>query len=417
MSEAEARVYPLVGLDISASLATALSTRKPRIACRAFKDLNLLILRLVNAPTIAFLKESLGVMSPRIRDMCLSILRNVPDLNRENAFRSHHGTDSWFRPVARLLHQSLCETFGQYLGTDRPTSKLEELARIICINTSRPFSDDESDTEKWIGQFSEENLRWESLGLLSVFWNFAPRSDGAVAWSKCSAEFDVGFLISRENLRLCLELCKEFSAANSIMLCMSQRCTVVNSMFAGDAHLLGWRLHAEAMSLVTFLGLHAVEDTDQHQGSLASEIKKRQFSYLYTMDMVVVAFTGRPPLISRRFASTPLPLDISDEDLFSKEGFAKAVERLDEKGWNTDGIIHISSRIRARTLIAIIREELFEIALSHKPTASIDVLLYVNRSEAMMLRFTFIINIDTVNSEPENYKRSLISLPGYNTIH
>ncbi|KAK6953645.1 hypothetical protein Daesc_005950 [Daldinia eschscholtzii] len=311
-------------------------------------------------------------MSVRVRDMALAVLRNVPEPTQGSAMRFKPGSDGWIRSIAERVSRSFYEAFGDHFGPgNRPAAKLEELARVICANTSRPFSDEESDPDKWFGQFSGKNIRWEAIGILSVFWEFVPGSNTEFWRGKRSAEFDRGFRISRETMRLCLDLSKEFSPGNSMMLCLSQRCTVTDSMFVGDADLVVWRAHAETIALLTFLGFHAVEERDQREASLATEIKKRFFHHLFTMDMVVVSFTGRPPLISSRYSSTPLPLDISTEDLFSDhDTFMKAVSRLDEKGWNTDGEIYPSTNIRARAIIAIIREEIFKIALDHRQNVS-----------------------------------------------
>ncbi|KAI8958016.1 hypothetical protein F5Y11DRAFT_337548 [Daldinia sp. FL1419] len=304
-------------------------------------------------------------MSVRVRDMALTVLRNVPDPIQGSALRFKPGGDSWIRTIAERVVKSLYKAWGDYFSAgNRPTARLEELARIICANTLRPFSDEETDPGKWFSQFSGKNIRWELIGILSVFWEFVPGSSTEFWKGKRSAEFDRGFRIARENMHLSLDLCKEFSAGNSMMLCLSQRCTVIDSMSVGDADLVVWRTHAESISLLTFLGFHVVEDTGRYQASLSTEIKKRFFHHMFTMAMVVVSFTGRPPLISSRFSSTPLPLDISNEELFSDhETFMKAVSRLDEKGWNTDGAIYPSTSIRGRAIIASIREEIFRIVL------------------------------------------------------
>ncbi|KAI1372132.1 hypothetical protein F4677DRAFT_456785 [Hypoxylon crocopeplum] len=349
------------------------------------------------------IESSQDIMSPRVREMCLTVLRNVPEPAIGRALLFKHGNDGWIRPAALQVVKSMYDMFGRYFGRDRNERQLEELARTLCINTTRPFSDGESDPERWISQFSGENLRWEFVGILSVFWDFVPGSETAVWKGKRSAEFDRSFRTARENLRLCLELCKEFSNGNSLMLYLSQRCTVVHSMFVGDANLLVWRSHAESISLLTFLGFHVAEERDRQQSSVCSEIKKRLFHHMYTMAMVVVSFTGRPPLLGSRFASTPLPLDISDETLFSDhDTFLKAVDRLDEKGWNTDGMIYASTRIRARAILAAIREELFEIALGKDHVASIDTLLQFRARELQAVsEFPACIQFDPLDLEDQ----------------
>lgn len=89
-------------------------------------------------------------------------------------------------------------------------------------------------------------------------------------------------------------------------------------------------------------------------------------------------FTGRPPLLSHRYASTPLPLDIEDEVLTAdEETIERAVARLDKKGWNTSNELYPATVLRARFMFALIRDELLEIALGSVRNSPIERLLYV----------------------------------------
>ncbi|KAI1082156.1 hypothetical protein F5B20DRAFT_532246 [Whalleya microplaca] len=323
-----------------------------------------------------------GSMSNRILDMCLTVLRSIPDPTKPEAL-TYIGPSglSFMYSVARVILLSLHETFGQYFGATHHTHNLEDLARTLCINTARPLSDNELDSDSWMNQFTGPNTRWESLGVLFTFWDFAggpkclqrggsPANRGRGSWA------------SKESLKLCLDLCKELSPGNSLMLYLNQRYTIVESMSVGDANLSTWRYHAETVALLTFLGFHVPEEGSTYQPTFSSELKRRFFYHMYTMGMVIVSFTGRPPLISRRFISPPLPLDISDEDLLSSsETFKKAIKRLDDKGWNTDGVVHSCTHLRARAMIASIREEIFEIALSSAQIASVGTLLGLRARE------------------------------------
>ena len=98
--------------------------------------------------------------------------------------------------------------------------------------------------------------------------------------------------------------------------------------------------------------------------------------------MSVCSFTGRPPLLCRRYTTTPLPLDISDEVLFSGEvTLAKALDCVDSNGWDRKGEFHCTTFIRARAQIAFIREEIFEVALGRHMVAPIEALMYAVLSE------------------------------------
>ena len=70
-------------------------------------------------------------------------------------------------------------------------------------------------------------------------------------------------------------------------------------------------------------------------------------------------------MLSNKFAVCELPLDLSDEDLWS-EGpqLQNALQRLDNHGWNLDKSFRESSLTRARLLIAVIRDEILELSLN-----------------------------------------------------
>lgn len=125
-----------------------------------------------------------------------------------------------------------------------------------------------------------------------------------------------------------------------------------------------WSAHGAAVTMLTYLGLHVLENEPSYTPSLCSENKRRLVAQIFASDTLGSAFTGRPPLLSRRYFSTPLPLDIRDEDFIDNDTLMNAVRALDDRGWNTDGGMYPTTVIRARCMTAFVRDELFEIALS-----------------------------------------------------
>ena len=75
----------------------------------------------------------------------------------------------------------------------------------------------------------------------------------------------------------------------------------------------------------------------------------------------------------KRYASTPLPLDISDAELFGD--VPAAPEKIKENGWRTDDTVHVSTVLRARTMIASVAEDLLGIALQSPDIDATDELL------------------------------------------
>lgn len=124
-----------------------------------------------------------------------------------------------------------------------------------------------------------------------------------------------------------------------------------------------WRLHGDLVALTTYLGLHTTNSSPSDR-SICVQLQRRLFSSIFNMDKVVAIFTGRPPLLSRRFLSTYLPLDMSDEELLQDPTSPDAsYQELDQDGWNKENMIYLTTPLRARALMSFIRDAILEIAL------------------------------------------------------
>ncbi|KAI1118031.1 hypothetical protein F5Y14DRAFT_464105 [Nemania sp. NC0429] len=334
-------------------------------------------------------------MPAEVRETCLALLQRIPDRSRAtHLFRKQAGPlEGWIKFVAEHLLASLFETFGHYLGRVRQPSQLEALAHQLCANTMTPFSDDEPDSEKWMAQFSGQKMRWESIGILLCFWD----EDSPAS----KADVDGWVSADRESLDLCVRLCKRLSRGNSLMLYLTYRLMVAESLFSGDASLATWRLHAEVISLLTFLGFHAEASNSDYQPSLSSEIKRKLCSVVYIFNIVCVSFTGRPPLMNSNYLITPLPLDLKDEDLaLDQVSLRSKADRLDARGWNQEGDLCCTTVIRAWGMLASIREEVFQIALGKSAGSVISHTLTLLKKR----------ELETVSQLPPSLQHSLDDL-------
>ncbi|KAM5355048.1 hypothetical protein ACJ41O_001694 [Fusarium nematophilum] len=135
-----------------------------------------------------------------------------------------------------------------------------------------------------------------------------------------------------------------------------------------------------------YIGLHDVQNSPEYKPTLASEYRRRLIAQIFSMDKSGVTFTGRPPLISRRYCSTPLPLDIADEDLIADaDTLMRAVDNLDAQGWNTKGDVYPATFMRARALFSILRDELIELGLGRGIFVTIQHLLDIKvRARALL---------------------------------
>ncbi|KAH7211126.1 hypothetical protein BKA60DRAFT_102283 [Fusarium oxysporum] len=311
-----------------------------------------------------------------IRQSCLALLGCVFGPSYEHMISQGTKNENrlWSNLTVPAVINSLEATFGAKL--DRRMLNLELIAQQICNNTAQPFQDIDTSSQEWIDQLCGPNLRWESIGLL---WSVLRRITGSfepieknqfhVLESGTANKPVLAFL------RHSINLARHFTLANVIILDLLFQKAIMESMIVGDASLVCWGSFADAVSVMTYLGVHAEKLTGPYKPSLSSEHKRRLFGRVYNLDKAIVAFTGRPPLLNPRFCSTPPPLDLSDEDLLAGGSvLEKAVSELDSRGWSLRGGVYPSSICRAGYLMAVILNEIIDISLGSGSNATVETI-------------------------------------------
>lgn len=171
----------------------------------------------------------------------------------------------------------------------------------------------------------------------------------------------------RNSARFCVELCSETDMCNPLLVSLLYNFSLLTSIFSGDTSILLWRMHGDLACAATALGLHReppISSQSPAPISLALEVRRRVHAGVFAIDKALASFTGRPPLMTRRYVTAVLPLDVSDEDLIlSKEELGQIVASHDQNGWNTKGEIYPATRIRLHYLMSLIRDEILEWSL------------------------------------------------------
>ena len=166
-------------------------------------------------------------LSPITRQMSITLLKVLPDLQKTcpPPRPSPSRGDGWVRAISRrVLDTLMSPQWSKYCVPGVSDSKLEELARLLSRNSSTPVSDAVTDVDGWLAQFTGENLRWESLGMLLTDRELYDRD---TAW-------DMGSIVSYTGL--CVELMKQFADGNLLQLYVSFRRTIMESNHGvGDA--------------------------------------------------------------------------------------------------------------------------------------------------------------------------------------
>lgn len=341
--------------------------------------------------------EKPPALTPRTLEMCLLVLRRIPGEDVAlSLFLGHSNpNDGWIRLAARRLLESLYAAFGRELRSRRPQD-LEDMARIISANTARSLvEDEEPDAERWITSFSGRRMRWECLGVLFTYWSFAALSDQAHRPELVRLFGGDGSglreddehhqpqsidprrvtLAYKETAQVCIDLCRG-CAPNSLLLYLTFRNAILESVLVGDAAPSFWCRLGEVVARATYLGLHAMATHGEEDLTAASQAKRRLISQIFVVDKVAASFSGRPPLLSRKYMVTSLPLDLSDEVLLAGgEIVTKAAQALDDRGWNQEGKFYPTTIVRARRLRAAITDEIMEFALVEPTYSSTEALL------------------------------------------
>lgn len=179
------------------------------------------------------------VFSPDIRELCLTCLRIIPPC-AEFAFTDlrEAGTSSFFysylNQCVSTIISSLYEVWGEFLRPEtRTDAKLEAMARVVCVNSSKPFSDTIRDPNAWMSQFTGHNLRWESLGLL--FNRLEAGKSPADDEHKDVQNMRQYARTRLQAIKPCIRLCEEFSEMNTLVMILYERRTTYESVINGDA--------------------------------------------------------------------------------------------------------------------------------------------------------------------------------------
>lgn len=349
-----------------------------------------------DAPTNSKIKGSQSpiMCNARTYEAAMRILRAIPPKAQAYEISEAHvnPNDAWCRLATRRMHDSLWDTFGKELEGNRSTESLVRLATKISENSAYPLREDFTDPRLWLDSFTGTNMRWEGLGILFTHWSFGTVELGqskrfAASGIKPFADQVVKF---RDCAWDAVEITRSTASANTLLLHLLYTQECLESIISGDeskltmqkeiddtltyifAGLQHSRLHGEVISLLTCLGFHAIKG-DMNDIGICTQIKRRLFGKVFHGDKVVSTYAGRPPMLSRRFVSTPLPLDLSDEVLLGITPWRD--DLVDEFGWNTAGKIYSSTLLRARAQMGFIRDSILSFNLQAEGAINIPELL------------------------------------------
>ncbi|KAM3544110.1 hypothetical protein ARSEF1564_002977 [Beauveria bassiana] len=313
-----------------------------------------------------------------VRETCMAVIRALPNqrdaqmVYLEGEFQAKGWLHLAAHRIVRWLQTVLAESPSR---SEQET--VERVAEIISSNTSRSMRGPFADWESWLNSFVGPNTRWESIGLL---WTHMERIsdilDALIPRKLVRSETNTSSQTAAFHVDSCIRLARHFIDESDLLAELYRRRSVLVSFAEGELGLKMWEAHGANVNYMIFLGLHAPDTSAPYIPSAWSENNRRLAAATFVFDKIEVMLTGRPPLISHRFYTAPLPLDLRDEDLIAgSTTLNNAIASLDERGWNTDGGLYPSTVARARCMMALIRDEVIEVTMSNGRNPSLEYLI------------------------------------------
>lgn len=122
-----------------------------------------------------------GISSSKWVQLGIEVVRQIPSTEQicDSLFSRHvNPNDGWIRLAAKMVSESLWQTFGSLLE-DRREANLERLSSHLCQNHGVTVREDATDANVWLNSFSGKHLQWEALGILFTYWAFGVLSSPA----------------------------------------------------------------------------------------------------------------------------------------------------------------------------------------------------------------------------------------------
>jgi hypothetical protein len=181
---------------------------------------------------------------PRFDELALSVLRAIPDMASSKFLAKLHSNfyGCWSTGAPVELNESLWTSFGEILGLNlRDEEPLRRLSFRLCRNSSTPLGKTHTDPEIWFSEFSGPNLRWESLGLLFIYWASGARRlpDKIFMCDDCEdlQNNHTNDLVRQYKMAAwkCIELSRDASNGNMLLAFLVFGHSLLESNTTGDA--------------------------------------------------------------------------------------------------------------------------------------------------------------------------------------
>ncbi|KAL4810352.1 hypothetical protein BDV18DRAFT_130818 [Aspergillus unguis] len=267
------------------------------------------------------------------------------------------------------------ETNGSANDVER---RLQDLVRRIFKSSAHPLtSHADMSVEEYFASFTDENLRWEVIGIILATAGIAlmSTSDSDTDLLKAAPDPQARDMLRTQIVEasgIVLSFCDTAASVNELLGFHQYNDMLLRTQYYGDTSYAAWRRLGDLTATIYAAGLHQESTRAQNYPPFLHQWRKMCFCAAFYADKSLSTFVGRPPFINYRYCTISAPLDLRDEDLIAGgEPLRRAMGKLDAGGWNHDSESlgrggRLSMRVsmmRLRFLLSVLREQALEIAL------------------------------------------------------
>lgn len=320
----------------------------------------------------------------RIQRLGVAILECLPDektVRRLGVITNANGACFVEQgPTTTIFGRRFWDAHGTVFERPHVHSRLVGLANLLSRNTLKPLNVPRSNSE-WFDSVCNFNSRWELVGACII--------DIAVsAFNLDNADPFLRELIQDvaptrrdyccrllDAADACYRLCTtELKQNNKLTVSLFIAATWLQSMVGGDSSLSLHMRKGAALAALTAFGMHEYREEEERLLPRAFVQDMRQIVALVViLDTVLATFCGRPPALSTRYVSCPLPWDMNVDEAVDDS----VPVPYDATAWSPSGKMSATSRLRASIIAARIRQEILELCLGPVPLGG-DVRLIID---------------------------------------
>jgi hypothetical protein len=241
---------------------------------------------------------------------------------------------------------------------------LEHQAKRLFKNTcNRPTIPSTCTMAEFQNLFTGASLRWEAIGVLFTACGLIccalDPSDSVLR----NPSVDKHALLQRlyEASSSCISFCEAAGALSDLGLWLHAEHTSLGSQILGYTHYLVWNHLGATANHIVSQGLHISSGADSDTPPWLVEMRRRGVACVYVLDKVLCRFCGRPPQLSQRYCTIPVPLDIGASDL-AELATGTPLNSIAGSGWNIKGPQE-KAYLRCLVMSSRLTEEVLELSL------------------------------------------------------